>query len=195
MSVVRVLTMPRPAALFLALLLTAPAWGNESQQSDPALRKVVLQAAQESESFPDQYEALVWLTDMSRRLETRIPDPQFRVELLKIVHAEATRAKLPPELVLAVIEVESAFDPYAISVAGARGLMQVMPFWIKEIGKPDDSLFRVHTNIRLGCTILRYYLDKEKGNTIRALMRYNGTRKWDYPSKVMQVFERRWRPS
>jgi len=94
--------------------------------------------------------------------------------------------------VLSVIDVESDFNQYAISTVGARGLMQVMPFWLKEIGEPGDSLFRLQTNLRLGCTILKYYLDKEKGNLYAALKRYNGTRERDYPLKVDKVLRTRW---
>jgi soluble lytic murein transglycosylase-like protein len=109
------------------------------------------------------------------------------------VHYEAKRVHLSPELVLAVIEVESNFNPFAISSAGARGLMQVMPFWLKQIGRPGDSLFRVHTNLRLGCTILRYYLDKEKGNLFHALARYNGSRgQRTYPALVDRAWKTRW---
>jgi soluble lytic murein transglycosylase-like protein len=160
---------------------------------DPELRAILKRAVAEAESFPDRFEAEVWLTDMSKRLERKLPDPQFRVELLKTVHQEATRAGLSPELVLAVIEVESNFNPFAISHAGARGLMQVMPFWLKEIGKPGDSLFRVSTNLRYGCTILKYYLDKEKGNLFHALARYNGSRgqTW-YPNLVNTALNKNW---
>lgn len=159
---------------------------------DPELRALVRQAALETDSFGDRFEAEVWLADMSRRLEKRVPDPRYRVELLRRVHYEAHRAGLTPEVVLAVIDVESNFNPYAISVAGARGLMQVMPFWLKEIGKPGDSLFRTQTNLRLGCTILKYYLDKEKGNLFAALKRYNGTRERAYSLKVDKALKTRW---
>lgn len=159
---------------------------------DPELRALVKQAARETDSFSDRFDGEVWLADMSRRLEQRVPDAPYRVELLKHVHYEAHRTGLPPELVLAVIDVESDFKQYAISHAGARGLMQVMPFWLKEIGQPGDSLFRVHTNLRLGCTILKYYLDREKGNLFAALKRYNGTRERDYSLKVDKVFRTRW---
>ncbi|BAU49035.1 transglycosylase [Sulfurifustis variabilis] len=160
---------------------------------DAELRALLSRAVAEAESFPDRFEAEVWLLDMSRRLAAKVPDQAFRLDLLKSVHAEATRARLPPELVLAVIEVESNFDPFAISHAGARGLMQVMPFWLKEIGRPGDSLFRVRTNLRYGCTILRYYLDKEKGNLWHALARYNGSRgqHW-YPTRVNHALNTRW---
>ena len=159
---------------------------------DPELRELVRKAALETESFHDRFDGEVWLTDMSRRLEKRVPNTNFRMQLLKTVHYEAHRAGLIPELVLAVIDVESNFDPFAISSAGARGLMQVMPFWLKEIGRPGDSLFRIQTNLRYGCTILKYYLDKEKGNLYTALKRYNGTRASHYSLQVDKVLRTRW---
>lgn len=162
------------------------------QAIDPELRSLVIKAAQETDSFRDRFDGEVWLADMSRRLEKRVPDTRYRVELLKNVHYEAHRTGLPPELVLAVIDVESNFNQYAISVAGARGLMQVMPFWLKVIGRPGDSLFRLQTNLRLGCTILKYYLDKERGNLQDALKRYNGTRERDYGIRVDKVLRTRW---
>ncbi len=164
----------------------------EAAAIDPELRLLVKQAALETDSFRDRFDGEVWLADMSRRLEKRVPDPQYRVELLKNVHYEARRSGLPPELVLAVMDVESNFDQYAISRAGARGLMQVMPFWLKIIGKPGDSLFRIQTNLRLGCTILKYYLDKEKGNLQAALKRYNGTSEREYAMRVDRVLRTRW---
>lgn len=166
----------------------------ERQPLDPELRELLKKAAHESDSFVDRFDGEVWLTDMASRLEKKVPDPDFRIALLKNIHYEAKRARIEPELVLSVIQVESNFNPYAISSAGAIGLMQVMPFWLKEIGKPGDSLFSMHTNLRFGCTILRFYLDKEKGNRVRALMRYNGTRERRYPAKVYKVFDQRWQP-
>ncbi|MFQ5757599.1 MAG: lytic transglycosylase domain-containing protein [Acidiferrobacterales bacterium] len=164
-------------------------------QVDPQLKQLLKRAANQTDSFYDRFDAWVWLADMSRRLEKKIPDAIFRIELLKTVHREATRAKLTPELVLAVIEVESDFDPFAISIAGARGLMQVMPFWLKEIGRTEDNLFHVSTNLRFGCTILRYYVDKENGNRVRALARYNGsTGKNNYPARVFHLWNTRWFP-
>jgi soluble lytic murein transglycosylase-like protein len=171
---------------------TTPAVETTPEVIDPELRALVKQAARETDSFHDHFDGEVWLADMSQRLEQRVPDPAFRIELLKNVHYEARRADLPPELVLAVIEVESNFSQYAISVAGARGLMQVMPFWLKEIGKPGDSLFRIQTNLRFGCTILKYYLQKEKGNLHAALKRYNGTRESKYSFKVDKALKTRW---
>lgn len=160
---------------------------------DPELRALLKKAVAESDSFADRFDAEVWLTDMSLRLEKRIPDARYRIKLLKAVHYEAKRAGLTPELVLAVIDVESDFNQFAISSAGARGLMQVMPFWLKEIGKPGDSLFRVQTNLRYGCTILKYYLDKEEGNLRTALARYNGSNGTrTYAARVNRLLRTRW---
>lgn len=168
-----------------------PAFGQ--QQLDPELREALKLAASAADSFEDRFDAEVWLTDMSRRLERQVKDPDERLKILTRVHYEAARAELPPELVLAVIEVESNFDRYAVSVAGALGLMQVMPFWLDEIGRPDDNLLHIDTNLRYGCTILRFYLDKEKGDLRRALGRYNGSLgKRKYPNKVIDKLSRKW---
>jgi soluble lytic murein transglycosylase-like protein len=188
---------PSPFLRFLPLLvilLADPATaGPQKEVPDPELRAVLMTAVEISESFEDRYEAEVWLTDMSGRLARKIPDPVQRIALLRYVHREATRARLTPELVLAVIEVESNFDRYAISSAGALGLMQVMPFWLHEIGRPSDNLFHLPTNLRMGCTILKFYLDKERGNLTRALARYNGSLgRTVYPDRVLSVLDRRW---
>ncbi len=179
------------ASMLLALLV--PAQVIAEQVPDPELRQVLLAAASAADSFGDRFDAEVWLTDMSSRLERQVRDPDERVEILTRVHYEASRAELAPELVLAVIEVESNFDRYAISVAGALGLMQVMPFWREEIGRPDDNLIRLDTNLRYGCTILKFYLDKEKGDLRRALGRYNGSLgRRKYPNKVIDKLSRKW---
>jgi soluble lytic murein transglycosylase-like protein len=148
------------AAFLIALAL--PVYAQE--RPDPALVELLRKAANDTESFTDHFDAQVWLTDMSTRLARQVTDPAERIEILKRVHLEAVRANLEPELVLAVIDVESNFDKYAISVAGARGLMQIMPFWLDEIGRPNDNLIHVGTNLRFGCTILKYYLEMEKGD-------------------------------
>src|SRR5713226_6747764 len=181
--------------LYAGLMLAgADALAAEATQPvDPELKALLKKAANESDSFKDRFDAEVWLADMSKRLEKKLPYHAYRIELLKNVHYEATRAKLQPELVLAVIDVESNFNPYAISRVGARGLMQVMPFWMKEIGKPGDSLFRLQTNLRYGCTILKYYLEKENGNLMHALARYNGSPgQRTYPAKIYQVLRTNW---
>ncbi len=161
---------------------------------DNELRSLLIKAINDSSSFNDRFDAEVWLVDMSARLAPRVTDAGKRIFMLKQIHQEATRAGLYPELVLAVIDVESNFNRYAISRSGAMGLMQVMPFWLDEIGKPGDNLFDLKTNLRLGCTILRYYLDKEKGDLSRALARYNGSLgNYRYSKKVYHALDSRWR--
>ena len=179
--------------LAVLLLLTAPVRGEMQEDPDPALVALLREAANDVDSFPDHFDAQVWLTDMSARLQQQVTDPEERIEILKRVHFEATRAELPPELVLAVIDVESDFDRFAISSAGALGYMQVMPFWLKNIGRPADNLFNPQVNIRVGCMILRYYLDREKGDMMRALSRYNGnTGSTRYSNRVLRVLSTRW---
>ena len=175
------------------LLVVAATVAAAEPAPDPELRDALRRAANEAPSFEDRFDAEVWLTDMSRRLERQVEDPKERIHILKLVHLEAKRAQLPPELILAVIEVESNFDRYAISVVGALGLMQVMPFWKDEIGRPNDNLLHIDTNLRYGCTILKHYYDKEQGDLRRALGRYNGSlghRK--YPNKVIDKLSRKW---
>jgi soluble lytic murein transglycosylase-like protein len=157
------------------------------------LQHAVADQAAPKLAFASQQEAQLWLDEMSKRLATRIPDAEYRFDLLSTVHYEATRAGLDPQLVLGLIEVESGFRKYAISKSGARGYMQVMPFWTKAIGSPGDDLFHLRTNLRYGCTILRYYLDMEHGDLYRALGRYNGTLgKPDYPNLVKAAWHRHW---
>ena len=163
------------------------------ERPDSNMRQALMDAVNSSDSFKDRFDAEVWMSDMSRRLESRINDPQERLTILKMVHYEATRAGLDPELVLALINVESNFDRFAISSAGARGLMQIMPFWLNEIGRPDDNLFGINTNLRFGCTILGIYLKRENGNMYQALARYNGSvgKRW-YPDRVYIALSKRW---
>lgn len=177
---------------FLILLLQC-ALSAASTRVDAELREALVKAVAQADSFKDRFEAEVWLMDMSKRLEKRVADKQERLELLKNIHYEATRADLPPEMVLAVIQTESNFNRWAISVAGAQGLMQIMPFWLKEIGREGDSLFSIRTNLRFGCTILRHYLDKENGDWTKALARYNGSYgKAKYPRKVFANLRKNW---
>lgn len=184
----------RPVALTVTVFLLALALPAATQENpDPALIKLLRQAANETDSFGDRFDAQVWLTDMSARLQRQVVDPQERIEILRNVHYEATRADLPPELVLAVIDVESNFDRFAISVAGARGLMQIMPFWLDEIGRSGDNLMHIETNLRFGCTILKYYMEIEKDDLNRALGRYNGSLgKRKYPNKVLDKLRLKW---
>ncbi|ENG0237313.1 transglycosylase SLT domain-containing protein [Burkholderia multivorans] len=143
--------------------------------------------------FPSVAAKTAWLTGKAELLAKRMPDVQDRIAFLKTVYYEATRAGLDPELVLGVIQTESNFRKYAVSSAGARGYMQVMPFWVKDIGRPSDDLFHLRTNLRYGCTILRYYLDVERGNLFLALGRYNGSRgQASYPNLVLASWSQ-WR--
>ncbi len=178
------------STLLLSLTLSTVA---AQDGPEPELRQLLRAAASEADSFPDRFDAQVWLSDMSSRLERQVEDHEERIEILKRVHYEATRIDIAPELVLAVIDIESNFDRYAISVAGARGLMQIMPFWLDEIGRPHDNLLHINTNLRFGCTILKYYLDVEKGDLKRALGRYNGSLgKTKYPNMVLDKLRKKW---
>ncbi len=177
------------AAALLLLVATAVS----AQEPDPELRALLKQAVESSDSFADRFEAEVWLVDMSGRLERYVDDPATRMHILRAAHREARRAGLFPQLVLAVMHTESLFDRFAISRAGALGLMQVMSFWKNEIGHPDDNLLDIDINLRYGCTILAYYLDKENGDVVRALARYNGSlgKTW-YPQRVLAAWDRYW---
>lgn len=195
MNASRILQTTLLATLLVAglSLFTSTTPAATRERPDEALREVLTRAIESSDSFEDRFDAEVWLTDMSRRLNSRVKDPEERLTILKTVHYEAQRANLEPELVLAVINVESNYDRFAISSAGARGLMQIMPFWLDEIGRPEDNLFHITTNIRFGCTILNHYLKREKGNMYRALARYNGSvGKYWYPKRVFNALSARW---
>jgi soluble lytic murein transglycosylase-like protein len=186
----RIIQLAAVVALpLLALATAAPLQAS----TDPELRRMLKEAIESDAGFEDRFDAQVWLLDMSRRLEKFIEQPKLRIELLKLIHYEARRVGIEPELVLAVIEVESRFDEFAISVSGARGLMQIMPFWLNEIGISDQNLFKIRTNLRMGCTILRYYMDMEPHDLGRALARYNGSLgKTIYPNKVINALHNNW---
>lgn len=157
------------------------------------LAKAISDTAAPRLVFANPAEGRAWLADMSRRLEKRIPDRDVREDFLQTVHYEASRAGLDPQLVLGLIQVESGFKKYAVSRAGARGYMQVMPFWVKLIGGPQDNLFHLRTSLRYGCTILRHYLDMERGNLFRALGRYNGSLgQAEYPNLVVGAWKAHW---
>ena len=179
------------AALLLPSLLAA-------QPEDPAeraaLRAFLDRTINRADSFTDRYDAEVWLVDMSSRLERFVDTPELRLGLLRMIHAAATRANLPPELVLAVIEVESHFDRFAISRVGAQGMMQVMPFWKNEIGRREDNLTDNRTNLEYGCRILQFYLQREDGDLHRALAAYNGSSgSRRYSNKVYRAWDQHWR--
>ena len=143
--------------------------------------------------FADPNEGERWLAAMSSRLARYVPDAAERRRLLVNIQYESSRAGLNTQVILGLIEVESAFRQYAISGVGARGLMQVMPFWKNYIGKPSHNLFDIRTNLRYGCTILSYYLKKENGDLSRALARYNGSlgKNW-YPARVIGIWQDIW---
>jgi len=182
-----------------SLAATGSAWAG-AQQYEPlaasvqaALHAAIADRAAPEPKFADIRDKVDWLSEMSRRLERRVPDRQTRLVLLKTVHYEAQRAGLDPQLVLGLIQVESGFRKYSVSTAGARGYMQVMPFWVKLIGSKDNNLFHLRTNLRYGCTILRHYLDIEKGDLYRALGRYNGSLgQPEYPNLVRSAWEKQW---
>jgi soluble lytic murein transglycosylase-like protein len=143
--------------------------------------------------FDTDVEGWAWLADMSSRLASKMPDWPTRRDFLVTVQYEASRAGLDPQLVLALIQHESNFRKYAVSSAEARGYMQVMPFWVRQIGNVDHDLFNLRTNLRYGCTILRFYLNREDGNLYRALGRYNGSLgRPEYPSAVIATQSRYW---
>ena len=189
------------SSLLLVMSLLCASSAQAGAQKEEALSASVQAVLQRSVSdqaapkrtFATQQEADAWLRVMSLRLAKRIPDKAYREVFLNAVHYEATRAGLDPHLVLGLIEVESGFRKYAVSSVGARGYMQVMPFWVKAIGRRDQDLFHLRTNLRYGCTILRHYLDIEKGSLFRALGRYNGSLgKSRYPNKVKKAWHKHW---
>lgn len=187
----------RTRVFLLALLLALPGLVRAEQkpsQATPQLIHALKEAVASSTSFHNRYAATVWLLDMSTRLAPLVPNASTRLHLLKLVHREAERAGVSPNLVLAVIQVESRFKRFAVSSAGAEGLMQVMPFWLKKIGRPNDNLFHAATNLRLGCTILEYYLNQSNGDMIEALERYNGDTGHDltYANRVLKALRTRW---
>jgi soluble lytic murein transglycosylase-like protein len=187
-------------ALTLAAALLPTAARAGAQQYEPmadsvraGLHAAIADRASPEPQFPSIQEKVSWLTEMSARLTRRMPDREARLDFLKTVYYEAKRAGLDPQMVLGLIQVESGFRKYAVSSAGARGYMQVMPFWIKEIGSKGDNLFAMRINLRYGCTILRHYLDIEKGDLYRALGRYNGSLgKPEYPNMVRGAWEKQW---
>jgi soluble lytic murein transglycosylase-like protein len=188
------------AALLVALWLAGPAAAVEPVPQDarsgpdPELREALIRAVREDNGFVDRFDAEVWFTDMSTRLARQVPDPAERISILQAVHRQATQADLPPELVLAVIDVESNFDRFAISSVSALGLMQIMPFWVKEVGRDDKNvLFDIDFNVLLGCQILRYYLDRERGDLVKALARYNGSiGRRNYADRVIDRLRKKW---
>jgi soluble lytic murein transglycosylase-like protein len=179
------------AAVCLAAFLL-PTSARADQQQDPELKSVVQRAIGEAECFTDHYDSAVWYTLMEPRLRRVVKEKDERLDILKQVYCETHRpgeTRLPPGLVMGVIEVESRFDRYAVSSAAAVGLMQVMPFWPEKLGMRRYELVRIAANIKMGCAILRYYLQYEHNDVRKALARYNGSiGRRDYPDKVIYAW-------
>jgi soluble lytic murein transglycosylase-like protein len=181
-------------AMVLALPLLAFAGAQQYEVLSASVRATLANAVNDRASvdFKD-LDTRAWIRAMTQRVERKFPDEESTRQFLGLVRYEAMRAGLDPHLVLAVIDVESKFRKYAVSKSGARGLMQVMPFWVKEIGDPGHNLFQERMNLRYGCTILRHYLDREKGNLANALGRYNGSLgQAEYPNRVLRAWKDRW---
>src|SRR5262245_30654142 len=183
-----------PALLAAAFLCAATSPVLADGQKEPELKAVVQKAIAEGECFTDKYEAEVWYKLMEPRVRGYVQDKNERLEILRHVYCEARFHQLAPELILAVIDVESAFNTWAVSTAGAQGLMQVMPFWPEQLGMKRHQLMKVQPNIRMGCAILRYYYDRERRDVRRALARYNGSvGRREYPDKVITRWTTAWR--
>ncbi len=192
----------RPAAklwrifvpLTLWVLLNPSLQARPEPEVDPVLRDKLAEHLAKQYTEIDQFDAQVWLQVSDQRLQRYMPSQNERLELLRLVYSEATRQQLDPDLVLAVMQIESSFNRFAISRVGAQGLMQVMPFWRLEIGRPHDNLTHVETNIRYGTVILAHYIKVSKNDLVDALGRYNGSRgKLKYPDKVITAWRTRWR--
>jgi soluble lytic murein transglycosylase-like protein len=189
-----------PIALLIAALLLAPlahAGGQREEKLSASMRaslqRSLADTAVTRTAFRNPADEAAWLQEMSRRLAKRMPDESERLEFLTTLHWEASRAGIDPQLLLGLIQVESGFRKYAVSPVGARGYTQVMPFWIKLIGSPDQDLFQLRTNLRYGAVILRHYIDIERGDLYRALGRYNGSLgQPDYPYLVVNAWKRNW---
>jgi soluble lytic murein transglycosylase-like protein len=183
------------ASLSAAALCNAPA-AHAQAQRDPELRAIVAAAISAAECFPDKHDSAVWFALMEPRLRSAVKDRAERIQILQTTFCEAHRPgeqRLPPGLVLAVIDVESRFNRWAVSSAGAVGLMQVMPFWPAELGMKRHELTQVEANMRMGCAILRHYLKREKNDVHKALARYNGSvGRRVYSDKVVQRWTSRW---
>ena len=190
------LSQPRASVATLAALLlgalASPA--HADQQRDPALGPVVQRAISQAQCFADRYDAAVWYTLMEPRLKRFVSDPAERLAILQQVYCETHRpgeVKLPPGLVMAVMQVESDFDRWAVSRSGAVGLMQVMPYWPVRLGMKGYELVHVAPNIRMGCAILRFYLQYTRNDVRLALEKYNGSVGHpEYPDRVLVDWER-----
>ncbi len=179
--------------LHLLPLLLLSLGAQADQQRDPALGPLLQKALHDGKCFEDKFDRAVWFAAMEPRLKRILKNEAERTLILEQVQCEAKRLQLPPALVMAVIDVESRFDRWATSSAGAVGLMQVMPFWPKQLGMKNSQLVEIPHNIRMGCTILKYYLERERGDYSRALARYNGSLgRRNYSDLVLVRLANRW---
>ena len=183
----------RLAAILLGVALIAP-FALADRQQDPELKAVLQKAITAGQCFTERYDAEVWYKLMEPRLRKYVADLGERIEILTNVYCEARHSQLPAELVLAVMDVESSFNRWAVSSAGAQGLMQVMPFWPEQLGMQRHQLVQIQPNIRMGCAILKFYYDRERRDVRKALARYNGSvGRRDYPDLVISRWTSRWR--
>ena len=185
------------AAILLLFVLNVQAGGQIEEPLSNSVKAMMQKSISDTAApklfFPTEQEGQQWLQSMSDRLAKKMPDQTMREDFLRTVHYEASRAGLDPQMVLGLIQVESGFKKYAVSTVGARGFMQVMPFWVNSIGAPDHNLFHLRLNLRYGCTILRHYLDAEHGDLYRALGRYNGSLgQPQYPNMVLAAWRKNW---
>ena len=193
--------LKRRQLLAASALVLVPPWAVAGAQREETLSDDVASVMRQAVNnvnpprlvFASAAEGQRWLNEMSSRLARFVADEYGRKRLLTNIQYESARAGLDTQLIFELIEVESAFRQYAISSVGARGLMQVMPFWQRHIGTPEHNLFDVRTNLRYGCTILRHYRNVERGNMTRALARYNGSLgRSVYSDTVIGAWQRRW---
>ena len=179
--------------MLMTLLLGVTGAAMADQQRDAALGPLLQKALRDGKCFDDKFDRAVWFAAMEPRLQRIIHDDSERTVILEQVQCEAKRLQLPPGLVMAVIDVESRFDRWATSSTGAVGLMQVMPFWPRQLGMNNSQLVEIPHNIRMGCTILKYYLERERGDYVRALARYNGSLgRRNYSDQVLVRLANRW---
>ena len=185
----------RCTAFFVALCLplVAVAAAPAPQPIDPLVIDALARSMSDEVEHGDHFDAQVWLLSSVPKLARYVSNDQERELILRIVYRESNRHDMDPDLVLAVMQVESRFDRFAVSSAGAQGLMQVMPFWRNEIGRPQDNLTQIETNVRYGTAILAQYLTEARGDLIDALARYNGSRgRLNYPELVVYAYRARW---
>ena len=184
------------AALWLVCAAAQAANASGPAQTEPELRAIVQKSITNSRCHVDRYDSEVWFKLMEPKLRRLVTDPAERMQILETAYCEANRPgeqRLPPGLIMAVIDVESRFDRWAVSSAGAVGLMQVMPFWPEQLGMRRHQLTQVEANMRMGCAILRHYLQRERNDVRRALARYNGSvGRREYPDKVVGRWTRNW---